>query len=65
MSKDDLPDWLKALIALGLGALAITLLAQIFSGATSPPPDRCPYCGAEIKKWARQCPRCRRILVRT
>ena len=64
MSDDDLPDWLKALIALGLGALAIAILAQVFSGTpTPPPPDRCPYCGVEIKKWARQCPNCRRSLV--
>jgi len=63
MSNDDLPDWLKALIALGLGALAISILAQILSGTTSPLPDRCPYCGAEIRKWARQCPRCRRLLT--
>ncbi|MDH5267237.1 MAG: hypothetical protein OEW62_06115 [Candidatus Bathyarchaeota archaeon] len=62
MTKNDLPDWLKALIALGLGAIAIAILAELLSGTTSPPPERCPYCGAEIRKWARQCPRCRRPL---
>jgi len=65
LSDNDIPDWLKALILLGLGALAISILAQIFSGTTNPPPDRCPHCGAEIRKWARQCPQCRRPLAWT
>ena len=63
MSDNDLPDWLKALIALGLGAFAIYVLSEIAKGATSSSPDRCPYCGAPIRKWARECPRCRKPLV--
>jgi predicted amidophosphoribosyltransferase len=65
MSDKDIPDWVKVLIALGLGALAISILAQIFSGTANPPPVRCPHCGAPVRKWARECPSCRRPLAWT
>jgi hypothetical protein len=63
MSDNDIPDWLKALIVLGLGAFAIYMLSEIAKGAAGSPPDKCPHCGAPIQKWARNCPRCRKPLV--
>jgi predicted amidophosphoribosyltransferase len=62
---DDIPDWLKALLAIGIGAVAIAALTQILSGKTNTPPDKCPYCGSPIRKWARECPNCRKPLVWT
>ena len=62
MSKDD--DWIENLIKLGIGALAVFFLVKLLtqdqerSGQVS----RCPYCGSPIKKWALECPRCRKRL---
>ena len=63
MSDDDLPDWLKALIGLGLGAFAIYALSKVAEGDKASPPSKCPYCGAPILKWARSCPKCRKKIV--
>jgi len=60
MPNDD--DWLAVLIGLGLGAIAIGALSKILNKEEQQPPKKCPYCGAEIRKWARECPRCRRPL---
>jgi len=61
-NDDDVPDWLVALLGIGVGALAVAALIKLSSGNSNPPPDRCPICGAPIKKWARECPVCRRPL---
>ena len=33
---DDIPDWVKALLAIGIGAVAIAALTQVLSGKTKP-----------------------------
>ena len=60
---DDIPDWVVALLGLGVGALAVAALIQLSSGNSNQPPDKCPHCGAAIRKWARECPVCRRPLT--
>jgi hypothetical protein len=60
---DEVPDWLKALLVIGLGAVAIGALTQVLSANKNPPPKKCPNCGTEIHKWARECPNCRRPLL--
>ena len=56
MSDDD---WVEDLITLGIGALAAYFL---YKAITSDKIERCPYCNAQIKKWAVECPKCRRRL---
>jgi DNA-directed RNA polymerase subunit RPC12/RpoP len=59
MSDDE--DWIEDLIALGIGALAAYFLYKVItSNKKEDKIERCPYCGSEIKKWAIECPRCRR-----
>jgi len=60
MSKKK--DWIEDLIALGIGALAIYFLVKILSptGQEDRNNIRCPHCGNIIKKWAIECPICRR-----
>ena len=59
MPKKKNDDWLDALIALGLGALAIYFVGKLLEGGRNEPVTTCPRCGASINKWAKQCPRCR------
>lgn len=61
MSKED--DWVTKLIKLGIGALAVYFLYKILTSEENDEEiNRCPYCGAFIKKWAVKCPKCRRTL---
>ncbi len=61
MSNDD--DWVEGLIALGIGALAVYFLAKIVSSdKENSKISVCPYCGSSIKKWAIECPVCRKKL---
>lgn len=57
-----IPDWLQELLDLGIGRMAIQQLALIEAGCTERP-KVCPLCGTKIRKWARQCPKCRRELL--
>ena len=60
MSDDD---WVEDLIALGIGALAAYFLYRALKGDPSEEKiERCPYCYTPIKKWAIECPKCRRKL---
>jgi len=64
--KDDWEDWIEALIALGIGALAIHFLSKLFEQASKPPREAyyiCPNCGASTRKWSRMCPTCRIVLT--
>jgi len=56
--------WIDDLIALGIGAAAIYFLAKILSSGQviKEKISVCPYCGQPIKKWALECPNCRRRL---
>lgn len=60
---EDNDSWVEDLIVLGIGALAVFFLAKVLS--TNSDHDEitnCPFCGAQIKKWAIECPVCRRKL---
>lgn len=57
--KSSNDDWLEDLIKLGLGAIALSLLSRALQGNQVPEISNCPYCGQEIHKWSRSCPRCR------
>jgi len=59
-SKDD--DWIDALLKLGLGAIALSILGKLIQGGQPQEITACPYCGQQIQKWARFCPRCRASL---
>ena len=60
----DVPQWLKELLDLGLGRIAIQQLALIEAGCTYKPTEsECPVCHTKVKKWARLCPKCRRSLL--
>jgi len=61
--SDNVPNWLRELLDLGLGRIAIQQLALIEAECTVKPPKECPYCHTKIKKWAQQCPKCRRSLL--
>lgn len=52
-------DWIDDLIKLGLGAIALSLLGKLLEGSQRMGITNCPYCGQEIQKWSRFCPRCR------
>jgi len=58
--EDDTPDWLKELLDLGIGPLAIGFLARLAEG--KPEIRTCSYCKTEIKKFAMACPKCRNRL---
>ena len=62
-SKDD--NWIDALIALGVGALAIYLLSRFLNKPATIQDEEttCPYCGASMKKWSRACPQCHKVLT--
>ena len=60
--KNKEEDWLEELIKLGLGAIALSLLGKLLEGGQAPTISSCPYCGQEIRKWSRMCPRCRTLL---
>ena len=53
--------WIDELIELGIGAAATYYLGLIVDGGRVPA-TRCGHCGAEVKKFAVNCPRCRRRL---
>jgi len=59
MSDDD---WVEDLVALGIGALAAYFLYKAITKSGEENVDRCPYCHTQIKKWAVECPKCRRRL---
>jgi len=54
-SSDD--DWLRDLMKLGLGVLAVAFLAKLSENAQQV--TICPFCNTSIGKWARTCPNCR------
>ena len=56
--KND--KWIKDLLKLGLGVLAIAFLAKM--GENTERIKQCPYCNTVIKKFARTCPMCRNLL---
>ena len=51
-------DWIAALLALGIGYLALQFLSKS-SQSVSSESKICSYCGYESQKWARMCSRCR------
>jgi len=60
MPKKDEDDWIEDLIVLGIGALAGYFLYKVATTKNREEIHRCPYCGVEIRKWAVECPNCRR-----
>lgn len=65
MSANDNNDWVGALLALGIGAIALYALSRYLEQNNNQRPDEypCPYCGRTIRKFARTCPHCRRVLI--
>ena len=58
--KADTPGWLKELLDLGMGPLAIGFLARLAQG--QPEIKKCRYCDTEVKKFSMACPKCRNRL---
>lgn len=59
-------DWIGALIALGIGAIAIYFLSKLLDqSAKAVQQDyySCPQCGSAIKKWSRACSNCGKVLT--
>lgn len=51
-------DWVGALLALGIGFLAVQLIKKL-SETPQDTNKTCMVCGYSTNKWARMCPRCR------
>lgn len=52
------PPWVRRLLDLGIGRIAVSSLARLETG---PKVAICPRCGCQLglKKWSRACPDCR------
>lgn len=55
--KND--EWVDALLALGVGFLAVHFLSKLAKGSSVETAKTCMFCGNTTTKWARMCPRCR------
>ena len=51
--------WIDALLALGIGFLAVQFVNRLRQGSNTESTRVCSYCGFSSTKWARMCPRCR------
>ena len=56
-SKRTTEPWVKELLDLGIGALAIKHLAMLNMSIKDY--NKCVACGHIAGKWSRQCPACR------
>jgi hypothetical protein len=52
--------WVQELLKLGIGKVAIQTLALIDAGIEPERVETCPYCKTPVKKWARECGKCRK-----